>query len=175
LGKEHLEQWYEITDPLSIMYDILSLINLTLLTANVILILTHIPYLIHDSHFSSCIEKYIPLLICHHWLSIWPPKLLLNLTFILVFSWHSQPLTCPIKLTPYMIRVWTYGMQHRTTASTSNIDIFEHLQSRVLCMIVDIPWYMTNIQTDLKTLTVKEEICHYSSQYIAHLSAHRTT
>jgi hypothetical protein len=41
-------------------------------------------------------------------------------------------------------------------------------------MIVDIPWFMPNmvIQRDLQTPTVKEEICCYSSQYSASLSAH---
>jgi hypothetical protein len=34
-------------------------------------------------------------------------------------------------------------------------------------MIADAPWYVANmvIWMDLQTPTVKEEICHYSSQY----------
>jgi hypothetical protein len=41
-------------------------------------------------------------------------------------------------------------------------------------MIVEAPWYMPNtvIRRDLQTSTVKEEICHYSSQYRAHLSTY---
>jgi hypothetical protein len=34
---------------------------------------------------------------------------------------------------------WTYGIQIWGTASTSNIEILERFQSKVLCMIVDAP------------------------------------
>jgi hypothetical protein len=39
---------------------------------------------------------------------------------------------------------------------------------------VDAPWYVSNkvIRTDLQIPTIKEEICHYSSQYSAGLSTH---
>jgi hypothetical protein len=43
--------------------------------------------------------------------------------------------------------VWTYGIQFWDTASTSNIEIVEHFQSKVLCMIVDAHWYMPNINS----------------------------
>jgi hypothetical protein len=41
-------------------------------------------------------------------------------------------------------------------------------------MIVDAPWKVPNtaIQRDFQTPRVKEEICRYSSQYSARLSAH---
>jgi hypothetical protein len=70
--------------------------------------------------------------------------------------------------------IWTYGMQLWGTASTSNIEILEHFQSKDLRMIVDTPWYVSNtvIRMDLQTPTVKEEIRHCSSQYSARLSAH---
>jgi hypothetical protein len=65
--------------------------------------------------------------------------------------------------------IWTYRIQLWGTASTSNIDILEHFQSKALCMIVDAPWYVPNmiIQRDLQTATVKEEIRRCSSQYSA--------
>jgi hypothetical protein len=68
----------------------------------------------------------------------------------------------------------TYGIQLVGTAFTSNIEILEHFQSKALLMIVDAPWYVPNvvIQWDLHTPTVIEEICLYSSQYSARLSAH---
>jgi hypothetical protein len=68
----------------------------------------------------------------------------------------------------------TYGIQFWGTASTSNIEILEHFQSKALRMIVDAPWYVLNmvIRRDLQIPTVKEEIHHYSSQYSARLSAH---
>jgi hypothetical protein len=65
-------------------------------------------------------------------------------------------------------------MQLWGTASSSNIEILEHLRSKAFRMIVDAPWYVpnTDIRRDPKIPTVKEEICRYSSQYSAHLSAH---
>jgi hypothetical protein len=70
-------------------------------------------------------------------------------------------------------QIWTYGIQLWGTASTSNIDILEHLHSKTLRMIVDAPWYVPNtvIRRDLQTSTVKEEIQRYSSQYSSRLSA----
>jgi hypothetical protein len=70
--------------------------------------------------------------------------------------------------------IWTYGLQLWATTSTSDIDILEHSQSKVLHTNVDGPWYVSNtvIPKDLQTPTAKEEICHYSSQYSARISAH---
>jgi hypothetical protein len=70
--------------------------------------------------------------------------------------------------------IWTYGIQLWGMASTSNIEILELLQTKVLCLIVDTPWYMPNtvIRSDLQISAVKEEIRHYSSQYSARLSVH---
>jgi hypothetical protein len=67
--------------------------------------------------------------------------------------------------------IWTFGIQLWSTASTFNIDILEHFQSKALCMTMDAPWYMPNmvIQRDLQISTVKEEIHCYSSGYSAHL------
>jgi hypothetical protein len=65
-------------------------------------------------------------------------------------------------------------MQLWGTTSTSNIEILECFQLKTLRMIVYAPWYMPNtvIRRDLQTPTVKEEICHYSSQYNACLNAY---
>jgi hypothetical protein len=69
--------------------------------------------------------------------------------------------------------IWTYGMKLWGTASTSNIEILEHLQSKTLCMVVEAPWYVPNtvMRRDLQRPTAKEEISRYSSQYSARLSA----
>jgi hypothetical protein len=40
--------------------------------------------------------------------------------------------------------IWTYGIQLWGTASTSNIEILERFQSKVLRIIVDAPWYVPN-------------------------------
>jgi hypothetical protein len=70
--------------------------------------------------------------------------------------------------------IWTYGIQLWGTASTSNIEILEHFQSKALLLIVDAPWYVptTIIRHDLHMPTVTEEICTYSSHYRHRLSAH---
>jgi hypothetical protein len=53
--------------------------------------------------------------------------------------------------------IWTYGIQLWGTASTSNIEILERFQSKVLRIIVDVPWYVPNslIRRDLSCPTVK--------------------
>jgi hypothetical protein len=69
--------------------------------------------------------------------------------------------------------IWTYGIQLWGTAFTSNIEILERFQSKVLRMIVDAPWYVPNslIRRDLRCPTVKEEI-RYSSHYGSRLRTH---
>jgi hypothetical protein len=85
-------------------------------------------------------------------------------------STGNKPLIYKTILKP----VCTYRIQLWGTASTSNIEILERFQSKALRVIVDAPWYVPNTVNlrDLHILTVKEEICHYSSQYSAHLSTH---
>jgi hypothetical protein len=70
--------------------------------------------------------------------------------------------------------IWTYGIQLWGTASTSNIEIQERFQSKVLRMIVDAPWYVPNslIRRDLRCPTVKEEIRRYSYHYGARFRTH---
>jgi hypothetical protein len=70
--------------------------------------------------------------------------------------------------------IWTHGIHLWGTASTSNVEILERFQSKALHMIVDAPWYVPKkvIRRVLQILIVKEEICCYSSQYSARLSAH---
>jgi hypothetical protein len=60
------------------------------------------------------------------------------------------------------------------TTSNSNIEILERFQSKVLWLIVDAPWYVSNsvICKDLQIPTVKEAISRFSSLYAVHLRAH---
>jgi hypothetical protein len=69
--------------------------------------------------------------------------------------------------------IWTHRIQLWGTDPTSNIEILERFQSKILRMIVDTPWHVPNtvISRDLQIPTVKE-ICCYNSQYSAHLRAH---
>jgi hypothetical protein len=56
--------------------------------------------------------------------------------------------------------IWTYGIELWGTTSNSNIEILERFLSKVLRLIVDAPWYVSNsvICKDLQIPTVKEEI-----------------
>jgi hypothetical protein len=70
--------------------------------------------------------------------------------------------------------ILTYGIKLWGTASTSNVEILERFQSKVLRQIVNAPWYVPNtiIRRDLHMPTVREEIRHYSSHYSLRLTAH---
>ena len=52
---------------------------------------------------------------------------------------------------------WTYGIQLWGTVSTSNIEILERFQAKVLRIITDAPWYIPNamLHRDLHVPTVK--------------------
>jgi hypothetical protein len=58
--------------------------------------------------------------------------------------------------------------------STSDKEILEHYQYKVLRITVDASWWVPNtvIRRDRQTPAVKEEIRHYSSQYRARLGGH---
>jgi hypothetical protein len=60
------------------------------------------------------------------------------------------------------------------TTSNSSIEILERFQSKVLRLIVDAPWYVSNsiIRNDLQVPTVKEEISRFSSHYNVRNSEH---
>jgi hypothetical protein len=70
--------------------------------------------------------------------------------------------------------IWTYGIQLWSTTSNSNIEILERFQPKVLRLIVDAPWYVSNsvIRNDLQIPTVKEEISRFGSLNNVRLRAH---
>jgi hypothetical protein len=70
--------------------------------------------------------------------------------------------------------IWTYDIQLWGTASTSNIEIMEHLQPNALRLITDASWYDPDavIWNDLQIPTIKEEITRLSSKYSAGLNTH---
>jgi hypothetical protein len=43
-----------------------------------------------------------------------------------------------------IIPIWTYGMELWGCASKSNISIIQRSQSKILRMVVDAPWYVSN-------------------------------
>jgi hypothetical protein len=70
--------------------------------------------------------------------------------------------------------IWTYGIQLWGTISNSYNEILERFQSKVLRLIVDAPWYVSNsvFRNDLQIPTVNEEISRFSSHYNARISVH---
>jgi hypothetical protein len=70
--------------------------------------------------------------------------------------------------------IWIYGIQLWGTTSNSNIEILECFQSKVLRLIADAPWYVSNsvIRKDLQIPTVKEEISRFSSHHNVRISVH---
>jgi hypothetical protein len=81
------------------------------------------------------------------------------------------------KLLAYKVilkHVWAYGIQLWGSAFISNIEILEHFQAKVLCMITDAPWYVSNmvLRHDLQITSVKEKIHRFSTQYRGRLYTH---
>jgi hypothetical protein len=105
-------------------------------------------------------RKYI--FIWWKWLGVTPTKMHWLLGFKSKLSKGSKTIKYKAILKP----IWICGMQLWGMAFTSNMEILECFQSKVLCMTVDTQWYMPHkvIWRDLQTPTVKEEIHHYSSQ-----------
>jgi hypothetical protein len=70
--------------------------------------------------------------------------------------------------------IWTYCIQVWCTTSNSYIEILERFQSKVLRLIVDAPWYVSNsvIRKDLQIPTIKVEISRFSSYYDVRISVH---
>ena len=70
--------------------------------------------------------------------------------------------------------IWTYGIQLWGTASTSNIEILERFQAKVLRIITDAPWYIPNamLHRDLRVTTVKHTVKAYSIAYRCRIAKH---
>lgn len=70
--------------------------------------------------------------------------------------------------------IWTYGIQLWGSASKSNLSILQRFQSKVLRMIANAPWYVTNdiIARDLKMTGITEEATNYSNKYQTRLRNH---
>jgi hypothetical protein len=94
-----------------------------------------------------------------------------------IFAKHKSKLSTNNKLLIYeaiLKPIWIYGIQLWGSTSNSNIEILERFQSKVLRLIMDAPWYVSNsvIHKDLQVPTVKEEISRFSSLYAVRLRAH---
>jgi hypothetical protein len=63
--------------------------------------------------------------------------------------------------------IWTYGMPLWGTASTSNIEILQRFQNKVLRLIANAPRYVPNtvLHADLLIPTVKAELTTFGTKY----------
>lgn len=70
--------------------------------------------------------------------------------------------------------IWTYGVELWGTAANSNIEIIQRFQSKILRMILNIPWYITNnaVHRDAEVTYVKEEITYRIKKYKDRLREH---
>lgn len=70
--------------------------------------------------------------------------------------------------------IWTYGCQLWGNACSSNIDIVQRAQSKILRTITGAPWYVRNenIQNDLNVPPIKKVIADYKKNYLGKLSSH---
>lgn len=70
--------------------------------------------------------------------------------------------------------IWTYGIQLWGSASKSNIETIQRFQNKILRLITDAPWYVTNecIKNDLQVPSVLEEVRNFSQNYRGRLDVH---
>lgn len=73
--------------------------------------------------------------------------------------------------------IWTYGIQLWGSAKTSNTNIIERSQTKIIRSIIGAPRYVRNtiMLRDLKIPTVKEEAKNHSIRYIHRLTSHPNT
>ena len=70
--------------------------------------------------------------------------------------------------------MWSYGAEVWGTASNSNLDIIQRFQSKILRIITNAPWYVTNSQLhrDLRIPTVRVEITNKHKSYSHRIQKH---
>jgi len=90
---------------------------------------------------------------------------------------RKSKLTTENKLLLYKVilkPIWTYGVQHWGCSKPSNTKVIQRIQSKILRMVFNAPWYVSN-----KTLHessgipfVEDEIKRIRSKYLQNLSGH---
>jgi hypothetical protein len=70
--------------------------------------------------------------------------------------------------------IWTYGIPLWGSASTSNIEVLQRFQNRVLRAIVNAPRYVSKglLHVDLGIATVREDIIIISWKYKGKITTH---
>ena len=72
---------------------------------------------------------------------------------------------------------WSYSCQICGTASESNINKIQRVQSKILRCIANAPWYVSNasLHSDLLVPSVREVILHSSNKHIKKIENHPNT
>jgi hypothetical protein len=73
-----------------------------------------------------------------------------------------------------IIHIWTYGLELWGCASKSSISIIQRSQSKILRMIVDAPWYVSNstLHADLGISYVQDVIHQKCNNHHTRLETH---
>ncbi len=90
---------------------------------------------------------------------------------------RNSKLSLDCKLLLYksiIMPIWTYGIQLWGTTSSSNKDLLQRTQSKILRSITNAPWYIrnSNIHADLGMPTVEQVTRDYSMRYRTRLEFH---
>jgi hypothetical protein len=90
---------------------------------------------------------------------------------------RKSNLTIENKLLIYktiIIPIWTYGLELWGCASKSNISIIQRSQPKILRMIVDAPWYVSNatVHADLGISYVQDVIHQKCNNHHTRLETH---
>ena len=87
----------------------------------------------------------------------------------------KMSLDCKLLIHKTIIKpVWTYGIQVWGVAAKSNIQIIQRFPNKVLRILINAPWYISNdrIYSDLNIPLVIDEVRRYSFNYIQRLVIH---
>jgi hypothetical protein len=70
--------------------------------------------------------------------------------------------------------IWTYGIPLWGSASTSDIEILQRFQNKVIRAIVNAQWYVPNgpLHADLRIPTLREEVTKISWKYKGKITTH---
>lgn len=73
--------------------------------------------------------------------------------------------------------IWTYGIQLWGCTKPSNTKIIQRLQSKVLRLVTNAPWYVSNVtlHNDLQISFVKDEIHRFSTLYYKNILSHENS
>ena len=90
---------------------------------------------------------------------------------------RNSKLSLDCKLLLYksiIMHIWTYGIQLWGTTSATNKDVIQKIQSKILRIITNSPWFIrnSNIHADLGVATINEITKEYCMRYKNRLENH---